>query len=153
NGDKRASLLVTTGRDGVPCVVGYAPGCAYTTQKGKRYDAASVVCHQEGISCKELLQRISKKQTAARRNEPPITKPVPAPTPGQLAARAQDAERKREARRVEAAITLADVESRARQDADLSERDHLVLLALLEVADDRDWCRPSNGRLAEMIGV
>lgn len=76
------------------------------------------------------------------------------PDPATRAARAKDAQRKRDARREEAAATLADVRDRACEDALLARRpaELAVLKALLEVAGNRAWCRPSKARLVDMTG-
>lgn len=154
HGDKRASLLVKPGHDGTPCVIGYAPGCAYAAQPGKRYDAGSVVCHQEGISYKDLHQRISGgRPTPTPVQEPRALDPPPTPTPEQLAARAADAERKRNARQATAAETLASARAHLNSDQVISLRAGLVVAELLAIAGDRDWCRPSNAQLAERLGI
>lgn len=84
--------------------------------------------------------------------EPTIKVGNSGPTPEQRAARAKDAERKRDARKQAAAELRADVEARAAADPDLTPCDHAVLDALLTIAGDRGWARPSKERLAEMSG-
>ena len=66
--------------------------------------------------------------------------------------RAKDAERKRSARKAEDAATRQAVRDRAAEDPILARRpsERAVLHAMLEVAGDRDWCRPSKPRLAKM---
>jgi hypothetical protein len=70
----------------------------------------------------------------------------------QAEARRKEAARKREARRREAATTLQAVRDRAADDASLTPCERAVLLALLGVAGERDWCRPSKARLCELSG-
>ncbi len=85
---------------------------------------------------------------------------VPAPegtdrrhtAPEAVEARQRDAQRKRDARQAEAAITLQSVRDRAAEDTTLTACDRAVLHALIDIADDRDWCRPSKPRLAELTG-
>jgi hypothetical protein len=68
----------------------------------------------------------------------------------QVAARAADARRKRTSRRDEAAATLANVRQRLANDWQLSDRAAVVCMVLLDIAGDRDWCRPSIARLVDM---
>lgn len=67
-------------------------------------------------------------------------------------AQVADAERKRAERRAAATSVQNDVRARASQDGELTKADHAVLDTLLTVAGDRDWCRPSKERIAEMCG-
>lgn len=67
-------------------------------------------------------------------------------------ARAQDAARKRQSRRDDADATLADVRARLAADEALPERATVVCMLLLELAGDRDWCRPSIARIVDMTG-
>lgn len=74
--------------------------------------------------------------------------------PALVAARQRDAERHRAARRATALATLQDVRDRAAVDPILARRpsERAVLEAMLTIAGDRDWCRPSKSRLADMAG-
>lgn len=152
HGDKRASLLVKPGRDGTPCAIGYAPGCAYATQNGKRYDAGAVVCHQEGISYKDLYQRISSSKPAAQRASPLPIAPPESLTPEQLAQREEENARKREARREAAAATLATYDILTREDTQLAHTPRLLLAYLIDQADGTLQCCPTNPEIATALG-
>lgn len=91
----------------------------------------------------------------------PITRANPAPvrdlpdylTPAEAEKRQQEAQRKRTARHQGAVNTRADVRTRAAADATLRASDRAVLEALLTIAGDRAWCRPSKERIAEVSGL
>ena len=74
-------------------------------------------------------------------------------TPGELERRKAEAQRKRVARAFHARETIADVRSRAERDPNLTKADRAVLDALLTIAGDREWCRPSKEQIAEISGV
>jgi hypothetical protein len=74
-------------------------------------------------------------------------------TPAAIEHRHQEAQRKRDSLRRAAAATRADVRARAAADTTLRPSEQAVLTALLTIAGDRDWCRPSKERIAKVSGL
>ena len=87
-----------------------------------------------------------------RQDPPPPDKAPDYATAAAAERRQQDAERKRDARRHQAAELLADVQARAADDQTLTEADRAVLAALVQIANGRSWCRPSKLQIAEISG-
>ncbi len=73
--------------------------------------------------------------------------------PAELKRRAGRAQRKRQTHHTQAAQTIADVRSRAAQDPDLTTADRAILEAMLTIAGDRGWCRPSKEQIADVSGI
>jgi hypothetical protein len=149
----KPNIIVWKDADGIDRAQSYSPDCTiYPPHKGKRYiDPFELYAIREHggdrVAALKALNPIAPRQHQ-RREPPPLVEP-PAQRV-QTAEQIAEAERKRAARRAAAAATLASVQARASQDAELSDSAQLVLLALLDVAGDRAWCRPSIARLAEM---
>ena len=145
-------IAIWTGSDGVERAQSYSPDCKWFPQhrSGACIDPFSYYVLTEhggdrGSALKVLNPIAPRRQR--REDSPPPQAPAQRV---QTVEQAADAERKREARRAAAAATIASVQARASQDAELSDSAQLVLLALLDVAGDRAWCRPSVARIAEM---
>ena len=124
----------------------YSPNCKLHTTKG--YDAFGLyvlIDHNDNaLAAAKKLNPIEPRQ---KRQDPPLVEPTPARV--QTSEQAQDAQRKRDARKAAAATTIADVQARASQDNTLTDADRAVLKALIAIANGRAWCRPSKERLAE----
>lgn len=123
--------------------------CKWYTDKG--WDAFGLyvlVEHSnDPIAAAKELNPIASRQA---RQEAPT--PAPEPPPGRTPAQIADAQRKRAQRAAAAAETLADVRARAAADETLRPTERAVLEALLTVAGDRGWCRPSKERIAALAG-
>lgn len=113
--------------------------------RGFKFFDATCALDYSGVVI-DALKTLNPIAPRPKRQEPPLTEPQIYRT----VAQAQDAARKRDARKREAAETIEAVQARASQDASLGDRDQLILLGLLESAGDRDWTRVSVARLAEM---
>jgi hypothetical protein len=89
------------------------------------------------------------QEPRARAYTPP-SEPIEYLTLLEIGRRKADAARKRDARQTASATTVADVQARAAEDTTLTPCDRAVLQALIDVAGDRDWCRPSVDRLRKL---
>ena len=131
----------------------YSTRCLLHTSKG--WDARGYyIKTRHNDNYRAALEHLAKQYglwvepRKRQAEQPPLVEPVQRQrTPAQVA----DAERKREARAATAAEIRASVEQRASQDDKLSDSGQLVLMALLDIAGDRAWCRPSVARIAAMI--
>lgn len=127
-----------------------SPGCIVPQKRG--LDSFGLYClvdhNNDPVAAAKKLNPIAPRK---RRQEAPpaVEQPARKQTPEQAA----DAERKRAQRTQQAAETRAAVELAASQDARLSDSAQLVLMALLDVAGDRAWCRPSVARIEEMTSL
>jgi hypothetical protein len=134
-------------------VFSYSPRCKLHTERG--HDSFSLVClieHQNDVTA--FLRAINPPATRAPREHAPQLTETPEFLTRQHAERRRaDAQRKRQARRTSAEELRAEVEARIAADDTLSDNDRAVLQALLTIAGERGWCRPSKPRLAEMSGV
>ena len=124
----------------------YSPNCKLHTTKG--WDAFGLyvkIEHNDNvIAAARALNPIAPRQRQPEPLEPERRQQTP--------AQAADAARKRAQRATEAAEIRASITQAASQDARLSDSAQLVLMALLDVAGSRAWCRPSVIRLKHMIG-
>lgn len=129
----------------------FSPRCRWYTTKG--WDAFGLyvlVEHNNNVTAAlKVLNPIAPGQRRAGLDPPDAQAYL---TPAQRGQHRADATRKREARRQEAAATLADVRARAAHDDALTPCDRAVLDSLLTIADGRSWCRPSKPRIAELCG-
>ncbi len=158
HGDRRPSLEVhpaRTARYGRFVAVGHAANCLFATERRQVIDAFGVYCKLEGLTTREALYRLNPCRPARpprRRNEPdPDERNVP---PDDQAPETDVSRTAQQHARVDNSHTLhTELRARAQADADLGATAHRVLDALLIIANDRDWCRPSKPRLAAMLGV
>lgn len=138
--DKQASLEIraaTACRNGAYVCRCWSPACRLGD--GRWYSAFDVYCIKHECSPKEAIK---------------VLNPLPGePEAHRAAHKSTDAERKRTARRAEAERTRNTVFDRAGQDREMSDGALDTLIDLLAIAGDRDWCRPSNARLAERRNV
>ena len=123
--------------------------CKWHTDKG--WDAFGLyVLVEHGndpIAAAKTLNPIAPRQA---HQEAPTLAPVP--LPGRTPAQITDAQRKRAQRAAAAAETLADVRARAAADETLRPTERAILKAMLTIAGDRGWCRPSKERIAALAG-
>ncbi len=161
HGDRRPSLEVQPARSaryGRMVAVGHAANCLFATERRQVIDAFGVYSKLEGLTISEALYRLNPCRPARpprrrnepdpdERNEPPDTQ---APEPDGSYA---DTAAQRHARVDEVHALHAELRARAQADMELGVTAHRVLDALLVIAQDRDWCRPSKPRLAAMLGV
>jgi hypothetical protein len=101
----------------------------------------------------DIVATTKKLNPIARSNSAPARSLPDYLTEAEAERRRQDAQRKRSARHQVAAETRAEVRARAAADATLRPSDRAVLDAMLAIAGDRDWCRPSKERIAEVSGL
>jgi len=162
NRDHRPSLEVQPARRaryGRAVAVGHAPGCLFYTEQRQVIDAFSVYCKLEGVTPKEALQRLKGCRAPAppQRNNDPTTsgsnntsgsEPPPLPPAATPSYDTAQTDHRQDTRELHAAIR-----TRADADSTLLATTHRVLDALLLIADERDWCRPSKPRIAAMLGV
>ena len=128
----------------------YSPNCKLHTSKG--WDAFGLYCKIEhNDNATSAAKALNPIEPHTKRERAPLQEPEPRRT--QTPAQAADAARKRQARSDKAAQIRAAIEQRASQDERLSDSAQLVLLGLLEVAGERDWCRPSVARLVAMLDI
>jgi len=156
HGDAQASLEVrparNTSRYGQYVAVGHAPHCRFYAEHRQVMDAFTVYCRLEGLTIKEALQQIYGCRPSARRAGDPNTSGGNTPSgsePPPLPPATTPSYDTRKAERIEDAAELhAELRTRAEQDATLGATAHRVLDALLLIADERDWCRPSKATIA-----
>ena len=161
HGDRRPSLEVQPARSaryGRMVAVGHAANCLFYTERRQVVDAFGVYCKLEGLTTREALYRLNPCRPAPpprRHNEPdPDERNAPPDERGpetDVSCTATAAER--HARVDDIHVLHAELRARAQADAELGATAHRVLDALLLIANDRDWCRPSKPRLAAMLGV
>jgi hypothetical protein len=127
----------------------YSPQCTLYTTKG--YDAFGFYVktqHNDDIAAAlRQLNPIARAQSAPAHSVADYVL-----SPQERQRRAAEAHRKRQARKQQAAETLADVRARAAADTTLIPCDRAVLDILMQIAGDRGWCRPSKERIAELSG-
>ncbi len=148
HGDRRASLLIKPGKQKKHAVFGYSPNCAFYTESGQCIDAVGIICYFEHLTYAEFVKKYAppREYTPTQRYKPPLPEPEPPRRELSPAERQQRAAERRE----EAQAIQAEIRTRAAVDPHLSANDRHVLEAMLAIAGDRAWCRPSVARLAEM---
>jgi hypothetical protein len=161
HGDRRPSLEVQPARSaryGRMVAVGHAAHCLFYTERRQVMDVFGVYCKLEGLTTREALYRLNPCRLARpprRRNEPDPderNEPPNESTPEPNASRT-DTTAQQQARVDEVHALHAELRARAATDTALGPTAQRVLDALLVIANDRDWCRPSKPRLAAMLGV
>jgi hypothetical protein len=161
HGDRRASLEVQPARSaryGRIVAVGHAANCLFYTERRQVIDAFGVYCKLEGLTISEALYRLNPcrpTRPPRRRNEPePDQRNEPPDNQAPEPDGAHTTHALQQHTRVDDIHALhAELRARAEADAELGATAHRVLDALLLIAHDRDWCRPSKPRLAAMLGV
>ncbi len=170
HGDRRASLEVQPARRaryGRMVAVGHAANCLFYTERRQVIDAFGVYCNLEGLTTREALYRLNPcrpPKPPRRHNEPDPNQgnELPDGSGPETAVSCTIAQNDRPvAPRQKPTLTRVDdvyalhveLRARAEADTDLGATAQRVLDALLIIADDRDWCRPSKPRLAAMLGV
>jgi len=157
--DRRPSLEVQPARNaryGRMVAVGHAANCLFYTERRQVIDAFGVYCKLEGLTAREALYRLNPCRPARpprQRNEPD---PDEHDAPPDDEAPKTDGSRTAAERhtRVDDIHALhAELRARAEVDTQLGATARRVLDALLMIANDRDWCRPSKPRLAAMLDV
>ncbi len=139
-------------------LVFFSPRCAWAPARTDRngrpiadsFDLFTIVEH--GGDKAAALRALRTAGSTRPNNFPsaPVDRDRRETDAAQAEARRRDALQKRETRRHEAATTLQAVRDRAAKDGTLTPCERAVLLALLDVAGERDWCRPSKARLCAM---
>ncbi len=136
-------------------VHGYSPGCVLHTEQGQVFAPFDVEMAFEGLSAADVIKRHFPLQHTRRR---PLGEPLPEPVYSEPSCPESTRERQartaaeRRARITDAQRVHAELRTCAEQDATLPKCARKVLDALLDVAKDRDWCRPSIDRLQQMTG-
>jgi hypothetical protein len=138
--------------------VGHAANCLFYTERRQVIDAFGVYCKLEGLTTREALYRLNPcrpTQPPRRRNEPDpdehnLLPDDQAPEPS---GSRTDTAAQRHTRVDDIYALHAELRARAEADADLGATARRVLDALLIIAENRDWCRPSKPRLAAMLSV
>jgi hypothetical protein len=139
--------------------VGHAANCLFYTERRQVIDAFGVYCKLEGLTTREALYRLNPCRPAPparqrnepdpdERNAPPSDQHHPEPEGFHTATAPQH-----HTRVDDVAALHAELRARAEADHDLGATAQRVLEALLIIANDRDWCRPSKPRLAAMLSV
>jgi hypothetical protein len=101
--------------------------------------------HDDVVAAAKALNPIEKHQRLLEAAQPA--------TEYRTAIQVADAARKRAARRSAAATMQADVRARVSQDTELTDAERAIMHALLTIAGDRDWCRPSKEQIADVSGI
>jgi hypothetical protein len=121
----------------------FSPRCRWHTDKG--LDSCGLFCLVEhGNNTTEVLKAITPQRQSTTKHC--IHHPADHP-PTQLSRHRSYIQKS------QAATTRAAVGERAAQDEELSRFAQLTIAALLDVAGERDWCRPSVPALAMLIGI
>ena len=140
-------------------IVSYSHNCSWAPHKDSRraldkfgfyVDQAHAGNYRAALEALARQYGLWLEPRKARQEAPPL---VEQPARQQTLEQTADAERKRAQRAQQATETRAAVELAASQDAQLSDSAQLVLIALLDVAGDRAWCRPSVARIEEMTSL
>jgi len=161
HGDRRPSLEVQPARNaryGRMVAVGHAANCLFATERGQVIDAFGVYSKLEGLTTREALYRLNPcrpLRSPRRHNEPdPDERNAPPDNHGsKTSVSCTTTAAERHARVDDIHALHAELRARAEADAALGATAQRVLDALLMIAKDRDWCRPSKPRLAAMLNV
>jgi len=158
--DRRPSLEVQPARSaryGRMVAVGHAAHCLFYTERRQVMDAFGVYCKLEGLTTREALYRLNPCRPARpprhsapdpdEHNHPPEEQP-----PKTQDSRT-DTTAQRQARVDDVHALHAELRARAEADTALGTTAQRVLDALLVIANNRDWCRPSKPRVAAMLSV
>lgn len=137
--------------------VGYSHSLRCKLHSSKGFDVTNVLmlvhcCNSFDQLARKLAPDLFPPPRHKRHDPPPPAEAPEWQTQAAAERRQKDAERKRQARRQHAADTLADVQARAGADPDLTDCDKAVLRALVDIAGDRGWCRPSKAEIAARSG-
>jgi hypothetical protein len=158
--DSRPSLEIRPAKNparyGQFVAYGYAPSCSFHTKQGQVIDAFGAYCILEHLTPAEAIRTIRSSHPHRPIQLPPRRQPSrentqPNSEPKTADKRSQQPEPIQNKRIHEAHTLHEDIRSRAATDASLPKRAQLVLEALLTIAKDRTWCRPSIARLADMV--
>lgn len=159
NGDTSPSLLIATSKRpqyGAYVIMGYAPHCAFHSASGEVWDAFNVEMLLAGRTYPEqiaharqhlgVLPPPTQNREGGAPQATPSTKPETRPTAPQNAPKA-----------TQSPETVAKIREatimRAALDAALRVSDRKVLAALLEIAGEKVWCRPSIDTLAAHAAI
>jgi hypothetical protein len=155
HGDAHASLEIkpstNTSRYGQYVAYGYSQGCVFHTERGQVVDAFSAYTKIEQLTSAEAVKKLygSSAHSRPRANREHHTHQAQEDkSTGK--AEEEDAAKKN----VQLAQDLlSHIHSRLAEDTELPKRAKVVLPALLTIAGNRSWCRPSVARLAAMTGL
>ena len=165
NGDKSPSLLITPSkrpeRYGEHIIMCYSPGCMFHAAGGEVWDAFNVEMVLEGRTYTEQIAHARQFLGLPERTKTPKSdknhdnntnsngsrhhEPRRAKKPHQPGPKSED---KTTAAKIREASILS-----AGMDSALKQSDRKVLIALLDIAAEKIWCRPSVKTIAERAGL